>query len=70
MKIESLRNRLDLFSYPVYGFNVDGRRNMGSWIGLFCTAVVFTVMMSYSLIKLIHLGDNSMIANSELTGMF
>ena len=70
MKAESIRNRFDIFSYPVYGFNVDGLQKMGSWSGLFCTAVVLVVMSSYSVIKLMHLveGHNPLIANSELTG--
>ena len=45
---------------------------MGSWTGLFCTAVVFVVMTSYSLVELQRLvkGRNPLIANSEVTGRY
>ena len=70
MKFESIKDRFDIFSYPVYGFNLDGRRNIGSWTGTICTTMALTVMMTYVLIKLDFLmeGKNPLIAKYELSG--
>jgi len=65
-------NRFDMFSYPVYGFNVDGHRKIGSCTGILCTALVTVVMICYTLINLTRLieGRNPLIANSEVKDMF
>jgi hypothetical protein len=55
MKTEKINNRFDMFSYPVYGFNVNGDSKMGSWTGIFCTLVLLVVMSSYTALKFIHL---------------
>jgi hypothetical protein len=70
MKVQTMLNHFDLFSYPVYGFNVEGHQKIGSCIGLVCTTMVSLVMISYSLIQVNRLveGRNPLIANSEVTG--
>ena len=70
MKVQGYINRFDMFSYPVYGFNIDGRAKIGSWTGIVCSVLVATVMLTFSTLKMSHLieGRNPLIANSELTG--
>ena len=61
-----------MFSYPVYAFNLDGNEKIGSWTGIFCSIMLFTVMSTFSSLKTSHLieGKNPLIANSELTGLY
>ena len=64
--------RYDIFGYPVYRFNIDGKAKFGSWTGILCTIFVLTVMVTFSVLKMAHLvkGKNPLIANSELTGQY
>jgi hypothetical protein len=70
MSIKNIKNRFDIFAYPVYGFNFDGNEKIGSWFGLFWTIVVFLIVASFSTIKMQHLiaGRNPVITTNELPG--
>jgi len=61
-----------MFSYPVYAFNIDGNVKIGSYTGIFCSIIVFTIMWTFSILKTSHLigGRNPLIANSEITGKY
>jgi hypothetical protein len=70
MSIQNIKNRYDIFAYPVYGFNFEGKEKIGSWFGLFWTFIGFLMVMSFSSIKMIHLveGKNPLITTSERHG--
>ena len=49
-----LRSKFDIFAAPVPQFNLDGRERIHSLLGLLCSLVLFLIIFTFSLVKLLH----------------
>ena len=45
----------DIFGRPVQSFNLGGRQVLKTWMGSIASAIIFSVVLLYSLLKLQYL---------------
>jgi hypothetical protein len=72
MAVREFMGRVDLFAYPVYGFNIEGREKIGSGVGMLCSILVFLIISTFTIHKATDLstGKNPLISTTELQGQY